>query len=145
MEIKKLLAGRTLQQAVKQIAWTGRLRLHPTQKAALESLLSLLVGELPPVPRAESVVYFLYSPATDMVKIGVTTQLRARISDLNTAHGVELQLLLLLPGDRLVERRMHRRFADLRAGREWFKAEESLLQFIADERGIGDAATATGI
>ena len=74
------------------------------------------------------------------VKIGYTSNLNNRLAALPKetirVEGMTpgpVQLLTVIPGDRSLERQMHRRFADLRAGGEWFRLEGSLLVFLEQQ------------
>ena len=103
-------------------------------------------ADLPP-PRVD-VVYYLRFDAR--VKIGTSARPRQRLAAIR--HD---ELLAFEPGDRARERERHIRFAALREGGEWFRADPDLLSFVADLRGdtdpwhayarwIGDAYRARG-
>lgn len=92
----------------------GRLQSRPPRELA------------PPQP----VVYFIRSG--DLIKIGTTTCLTARISALAT-HGPEQpQILLVVPGGYAEERQVHALFRDDRVRGEWFRPSQQLMAFIAD-------------
>lgn len=75
------------------------------------------------------VVYFIRNG--DRVKIGTTTDIRARIRRLALRPE---NVALLLEGGRDRERALHRQFAAQRVGTsEWFRHAGSLAQFITDE------------
>jgi hypothetical protein len=63
----------------------------------------------------------------DRVKIGFTTNLRQRMYDL--PHE---EILAVVPGTVVDERRCHAAFAHLRVAGEWFRAEPELLTFAQD-------------
>jgi hypothetical protein len=75
---------------------------------------------------ARSIVYYLHRPADGLIKIGTSTDHKARFSDLRREHG-PLRLLLACPGGRKEEAEAHRRFAAARAAGEWFRPELPLL------------------
>jgi hypothetical protein len=77
------------------------------------------------------VVYFVR--AVDKVKIGFTRDVERRISELQTASPVDLELLGTLPGSALTERRLHKRFSAHRVNREWFRYEPPIIGFIERE------------
>lgn len=66
-------------------------------------------------------VYLLYSPLARMLKIGVTTDIDARLAAICAmSPDPEMRLLGVLPGDRELEQTLHRRFASFRSHGEWF-------------------------
>ncbi|WP_371594732.1 GIY-YIG nuclease family protein [Streptomyces virginiae] len=67
-----------------------------------------------------SVVYLIGSVGSSLVKIGVTTQLAARLRSLQSSSPVRLEVLWSTAGDRALETALHQRFADRRAHGEWF-------------------------
>lgn len=75
------------------------------------------------------VVYFI-AAADNLIKIGHTTNLNARLRSLRTAHPGELQILLVVSGSRDDEQELYRRFAEFRVGREWFKRCEPIEEYI---------------
>lgn len=71
------------------------------------------------------------------VKIGMTSDLRARIYNLNRGDSAipgmtvsPVHLLAVMPGGRPVERSIHQTFAKLRYDGEWFLFEEPLVGFV---------------
>jgi hypothetical protein len=75
---------------------------------------------------ARSIVYYLHRPADGLIKIGTSTNHKARFSVLRAEYG-ELHLLLAYAGGRAEEAEAHRRFAAARAAGEWFRPELPLL------------------
>lgn len=82
-----------------------------------------------PVP-ARPVVYFIRSG--DMIKIGTTTCLPARVDAFATHGPAEPEILLVVAGGHAEETQVHALFADERVRGEWFRPSERLGQFIAD-------------
>ncbi len=82
----------------------------------------------PPIDRS-SFVYFVR--ASDMIKIGTSTNVSKRICALQTASPVRLDLLLVIPGSADLERELHRKHAKLRSHGEWFRAEPALVEHVA--------------
>ncbi len=79
--------------------------------------------ELPP-PRVDVVYYLRFD---DRIKIGTSARPRQRLAAV--WHD---ELLAFEPGDRLVEQRRHRQFADERFGRtEWFRRSAALDAHVA--------------
>ncbi len=80
----------------------------------------------------KGMIYFIQTVEGGPIKIGVTTQLQARLSALATAHSKDLRVLGVLDGERSVEKELHERFSHLRVKNEWFEPGEDLCQFIAE-------------
>ena len=83
-------------------------------------------------------VYFAQIGADGPIKIGFTDDLASRLSWHRSNFGVDLTLLLIIPGDRRTEREIQSRFAHLRIRRrpkggrlEQFQPEPDLMAFIA--------------
>lgn len=72
--------------------------------------------------------YFIAGP--DAIKIGRSTQPRARMRDLQAANGSELTLMVAVPFDQLPEWEAHQKFKHLRLHGEWFRPTKELLNFI---------------
>lgn len=92
-------------------------------------------GASPDHTLTTSVVYFVTPSRSRRVKIGVTTNLKARLARLQATNHVPLELLLALPGDQVLEGRLHNRFRDDRMHGEWFKFSDRIKQFIAEHGG----------
>ncbi len=81
----------------------------------------------------KSVVYFLKAEPNGPIKIGYSTNYISRIATLKTACPWDLTFLGWVEGNQNTERRLHRQFHHLRLKGEWFKPEESLMEFIRTE------------
>lgn len=79
-------------------------------------------------------IYFIRSGK--FVKVGLSEQPWKRLSDLQTAHHNHLEMLAIMPGDRSAEQRLHRRFAEYRHNREWFRDSEPLQEYIRQVRDM---------
>ncbi|MCT9819524.1 GIY-YIG nuclease family protein [Microbacterium sp. W1N] len=92
------------------------------------------VGDVPdpdlPLPVVEVVYYIRWG---DRVKIGTSRQPRRRLAVL-----WHEELLAFERGGRMLERRRHLEFAELRLGGEWFAADPRLLAHIAEVGGGAD-------
>ncbi len=75
-------------------------------------------------------VYFVQSVIGGPIKIGFAINVAKRISALRTGCPFELRLLCSIPGGRREEHALHRAFASLHAGGEWFRPEGILLEKI---------------
>jgi hypothetical protein len=78
-------------------------------------------------------VYFIRGG--DAIKIGYTQDVVARLSALQTASSIPLELLASIDGDKAEEVRQHRRWRHLRIRGEWFEAGEDLLGYIDELNG----------
>ena len=73
-------------------------------------------------------VYFIYSAG--LVKIGYSTNWRARFDDIYQGCSHHAELILVMPGDRKLERDYHTLFAESRMGGEWFRLEGNVRRFL---------------
>lgn len=119
-------------------AFPEDLKLHNRLSAAqrqmwLDKAALAACGRADEISATEPVIYFI-SAGDDLIKIGHTTNLRTRLRSLRTAHPKELHILLVMPGSRDDEQDLHRRFSDLRVGREWFNRAKPITDYIASNR-----------
>jgi hypothetical protein len=84
-------------------------------------------------PRPSSVVYFVAFGSR--VKIGRTTDLDARLKQLQRMNPRKLRLLGYVAGAAAEEAEIHRRFAHLRKHGEWFRLDSDLKAFV---RGLAE-------
>lgn len=91
-------------------------------------------GDVPdpdlPLPRVDVVYYLRYDRR---VKIGTSKNPRQRLRSIR--HD---ELLAFETGDRTVEQRRHREFAEIREGGEWFTLTAELQSHISALRAVGD-------
>lgn len=83
------------------------------------------------------VVYFI--AAKDRVKIGRTTNLRARLSSLQIANPAALRLIGAIPGGPLVERSIQKELAAFAVSGEWFELNgivERTIRMVLDRGGV---------
>ena len=73
-------------------------------------------------------IYFLQ--AHNRVKIGYTRDFKSRLRGLQTSCPEKLECVLLLPGSREDERRIHSRLSEHRAHGEWFFYSAPVRHFI---------------
>lgn len=83
----------------------------------------------------KKLVYFILNESSRLVKVGFTSSIGKRFTDLQTASGAPLLLILYFRGDRATERRIHAFLNAARTFGEWFRYEE-IAQDLVDE--IGD-------
>lgn len=72
-------------------------------------------------------IYFIRGLDGGPVKIGVANDPKKRLADLQRTCPVELEIIGSRPGDTLVERELHERFADFRVHGEWFEPSPVIL------------------
>ena len=79
-----------------------------------------------------SVVYFVWAKHSNRIKIGRSRDLSARFSALRSASAEPLMLLgwIKAPNPAKAERELHERFDCLRSNGEWFRNDETLIDFI---------------
>lgn len=86
-------------------------------------------AELQGYAEPTGVVYFI--GRANEVKIGFTNNLAKRLTNLRTGTTEPLTVLLTVPAVPVLERYFHEKFAADHVDREWFKASETILNFIA--------------
>jgi hypothetical protein len=79
-------------------------------------------------------VYVLYNARAHCAKIGHSTKIRNRLSEVQTSSPDRLELLLLLPGGRPAEQALHNRFARLHRRGEWFDVTWEFIDWLEKER-----------
>lgn len=69
------------------------------------------------------------------IKIGIATELRARLSGHQSSHPYPLRIIAYYPAvyGQIQERRTHEKFAHLRIRGEWFRSDVQLLAFLSGE------------
>lgn len=83
----------------------------------------------------QSYVYVIRGGKKTPVKIGVAKKPLQRLKTLQTGNPQTLRLLLVVPGDDLLESILHNRFAEYRLkGSEWFYGPgvEEVIRFVTD-------------
>lgn len=90
--------------------------------------LILKPSAAPPLDRLADVYVIKW---TEFIKIGFSTDIRARLVGLQTALPTHLALLKIIEGaERKRERQLHRKFAEYRTQGEWFRHEGRLAAWI---------------
>ena len=79
--------------------------------------------------------YFIQSGQEGPIKIGFTSRsVQKRLLSLQTAHSESLRVLLVLPGNRELEKALHRQFQAYRKEGEWFVPSVELLSLIKERQ-----------
>lgn len=108
--------------------------LTPAQRQMWIDKASLAAwGRNDEITAREPIIYFV-AGGDDLIKIGHTTNLRARLRSLRTASPTELRVLLIIPGTRDNEQELHRKFSAHRVGGEWFSACDAIKEFISSRQ-----------
>jgi hypothetical protein len=110
-------------EQLKLTAIDGKMRATDCVDAETLSEVCRLVPAAAPWRRKDKpdgIVYAIGLPDGSMVKIGITTDLAARLRSLRYSSPVPLVVLLQMSGDDKLERRLHAYFDHRRAYGEWF-------------------------
>jgi Meiotically Up-regulated Gene 113 (MUG113) protein len=109
-------------------------KLTPVQRRMWLDKASLAAcGRSDEMVAREPIIYFI-AGGDDLIKIGHTTNLPARLRSLRTATPKELRVLLVILGTRDDEQELHRKFEVHRIGREWFSRCDAITEFISNHR-----------
>ena len=107
---------------------TGALRDLQAETAPDDEPKTEVVG---PEPPAGHLVYLFGAPG--VLKIGFTTNVAGRFSNLRASVPMELSVLGLLRASRDVERDLHKRFAAHRLRGEWYRDINEIREFFASD------------
>jgi len=96
------------------------------------SALAVLEGLPPPVyiPPPKASVYFI-GHIDFAIKIGMATNVKRRMADLQSHSPLQLTLFATTPGGLKIEKGYHARFTDHRLHGEWFSPHPDILAEIA--------------
>lgn len=81
---------------------------------------------------SEGYVYFIQAVHGGPIKIGTGTDPQRRLTQLQTGHPAQLQILAIVKGGVKLERELHDRFASVRIHGEWFEPCDDLLGLVED-------------
>lgn len=83
-------------------------------------------------PAASEFVYFVHAPTSDLIKVGIASNMQQRLAALQCGSPEKLVLLGVLPDAdaKQAERELHGILRPHRAHGEWFRAHPSLMRFI---------------
>lgn len=103
----------------------------PLQLESLEfDYVSVRKWKFEPLDIPEGDIYFLHSEINNLIKIGFSSSIKSRISDLRSMSPVKLKLLGRMDGGMKQEKELHKMFSSVRSHGEWFHASEKLMTFI---------------
>jgi hypothetical protein len=108
-------------------------RVDTWDRATIRDMLARLAGGRPS-PTAPG-VYLIRCSATGLIKIGYATNVRARLSGLQTGSAAKLELLCTVDPVLFPEKALHQRFREDRAHGEWFRPSRRLRAFLRS-RGV---------
>lgn len=78
----------------------------------------------------QKTIYFIVADGLDMVKIGCSCWVENRMEALSHWSPVPLRIAASAPGDHKLEAFIHRRFADDRSHKEWFRLSPAISNLI---------------
>lgn len=87
-------------------------------------------------PATPSVVYFIQHGDYGPVKIGWAVDPEQRRRELQTGNPERLHIRVLIPGDRVLEKELHRRFVDWHIQGEWFGGGGQSLAILTFALGL---------
>lgn len=88
------------------------------------------IRAMAPPRSVRTTVYVIQGEGGGPIKIGFTARnVHARLEELQKGSPVRLVLLRALPGERALERDLHRRFAAYRLHGEWFHPADEILAY----------------
>lgn len=79
-------------------------------------------------------VYFVQAGVGGPIKIGISTNVRARMVKMQTDAAAPLRLLAIVPGDQQQEARYHRLVSSHKQSGEWFAPHADVFALIEAER-----------
>lgn len=89
-------------------------------------------------PDTSRFVYFVHAPEANAVKIGVSSDPKYRLTNMQVGSPVSLTILAVVPGGHALERKLHQQLAASRIRGEWFRVSPGLLEYITS---LNEAST----
>lgn len=77
---------------------------------------------------------YLISYDNQFLKIGYTKNITKRLSQLQVSSPVKLEVLHLIDGNTILEKKLHVLFKDLRTSGEWFNFDNSILEYFENKK-----------
>lgn len=78
-------------------------------------------------------LYLFYNKESNLLKIGRSGRTKSRHKEVCKSEGTELEILFDIPGIGYTELSVHEKFKDLRVKGEWFKYDESIINFYKEK------------
>lgn len=75
-------------------------------------------------------IYFIQVGNDGDIKIGYSTNIKSRMSTLQTSIPVTIKLLGYICGDITIEKELHKKFRIFKVKGEWFKCTKDIIDFI---------------
>ena len=86
--------------------------------------------------RIKSLIYFVRSELTQLIKIGITGEYKNRIRALECGTGGSITRIALFRGSSLHEMACHRCFNEFRTKGEWFRRDGILDEFLTEAESL---------
>lgn len=88
------------------------------------------------IQTSETVVYFIGSIEFGYVKIGMTSEIKQRLKQVQILCPFDVEILKIVDGGRHIEDKYHKQFSNLNTRGEWFKIEGDLKSLIESNMKI---------
>jgi hypothetical protein len=79
---------------------------------------------------------YLISHEDKFLKIGYTSDINNRLSQLQTSNPIRLKVINLIKGDVNLEKELHSRFKELRVNGEWFVYDAEILNYFSSQDSL---------
>jgi len=86
-----------------------------------------LLPGLPLFKTPEKMVYLIGNRRDNLIKIGISQDVRQRLRALQTTHKTPLEILATKQGSFDTEKELHRKFSQFRRHGEWFTWDDSII------------------
>ncbi len=78
-------------------------------------------------------VYLIADTEKRWCKIGYSATPKKRISGIQTASPLKIEIISIIAGDTTDEKELHKKFKDKRLNGEWFKYDEEIINYIREQ------------
>lgn len=80
-------------------------------------------------------VYVLHAQDTGLTKIGFSTRVDKRVSEISRMSGASLKMIAKIPAERDLETELHQKYGGFRAHGEWFSLRKEHLSELSSHPG----------